>query len=79
VYIVISGEMELTKTLVYKGIKSEKVENIFKDPIKANKKQNILFSKNILYKEKKMNVSFHNRTFIRSCLPMSRGLSLKSI
>jgi hypothetical protein len=57
--MIISGEMELTKTLVYKGIKSEKVENIFKDPLKANKKQNILFTKNILYKEKKMSVSFY--------------------
>ena len=49
--------MELTKTLVYRGIKSEKVENIFKDPLKASKKQNILFSKNVLFKQKKMNVS----------------------
>lgn len=38
VYIIIEGQMELTKTLIYKGIKSEKVENIFKDPLKASKK-----------------------------------------
>lgn len=58
VYIVVSGEIEVTRTLTMKGMKNESVENIFKDPLKFSKKQNTLFTKNILCKHQKMNVSF---------------------
>jgi CRP-like cAMP-binding protein len=56
VYIVIQGELDVTKTLQYKAAIGEKVENIFKDPLKSSKKQNNLFTKNKTMRQKKMNL-----------------------
>jgi hypothetical protein len=55
-YIVIHGDLEVTKTLYYRNQTSETVENIFKDPLKANKKNCVLFSKNMQLKHQKMNL-----------------------
>jgi len=56
VYIVIQGELDVTKTLQYKAAIGEKVENIFKDPLKSSKKQNNLFTKNNTMRQKKMHL-----------------------
>jgi CRP-like cAMP-binding protein len=56
VFIVINGELEVTKTITYKTEVVENVGNIFKAPLKANKKTNIYFSKNSQDKHLKMNV-----------------------
>ena len=46
VYIVIHGELEVTKTLAFKNEIIEPVQDIFMDPLKANLKNCIYFAKN---------------------------------
>jgi CRP-like cAMP-binding protein len=47
VFIVIKGEFEVIKTIVYYNKIEESVDSIFKDPLKANKKSNLMFAKNV--------------------------------
>lgn len=61
VFIVISGEFEVIKTIVYYNKVEESVDNIFKDPLKANKKTNLMFMKNAAPKHQRMNVSYTTR------------------
>jgi signal-transduction protein with cAMP-binding, CBS, and nucleotidyltransferase domain len=55
-FIVIKGEFEVNKTIVYYNKIEESVDSIFKNPLRANKKSNLLFAKNVQAKHKKMNV-----------------------
>lgn len=57
VFIVIHGELEVTRTFSYKNVVIEPVGNIFKAPLKASKKTNVYFTKNTQQKHQKMNVS----------------------
>ena len=56
VYIVINGEFEVTKTIVYQNKTEESVDSIFKDPLKASKKTHSMFSKNTQTKHQKMSI-----------------------
>lgn len=63
VYIVKSGEFQVTKRIIHTGPKAENIDEVLADPLKANKNKNSLFSKNTLRKVEKINVISFTHAF----------------